>query len=230
MLQRGSTGTAVKDLQRKLGLKTDGVYGPQTEAAVKAFQKTNCLSETGVVDAQTSALLFPPVVLLGPQSRLTRILSVVGKPCTYDLGAGGYDPKAAHPGKACDCSGFASWGLGISRDPKRNKTGFEFWISTDSIYDDAKGGQVLFRQVSTPVVGCLVVYPDKYRDGKKESEGHVAFVTKFDGKTLVGIDCAGSTSRRTAKNLDGVARAINEHDISYFLKQNCVFAVPRSDP
>ena len=54
VLRYGSTGTAVKVLQRGLGgLTVDGSFGPMTLSAVKAFQTSRRLSATGVVDAAT---------------------------------------------------------------------------------------------------------------------------------------------------------------------------------
>jgi peptidoglycan hydrolase-like protein with peptidoglycan-binding domain len=54
VLKRGSTGTAVKALQKALGgLSVDGVFGPVTEARVKAFQKSAGLARTGVVGTVT---------------------------------------------------------------------------------------------------------------------------------------------------------------------------------
>ncbi len=54
VLRYGSTGTAVKVLQRGLGgLVVDGSFGSLTLAAVKAFQTSRKLSATGVVDAAT---------------------------------------------------------------------------------------------------------------------------------------------------------------------------------
>jgi hypothetical protein len=52
-LKVGSKGQAVKNVQTLLGLKADGDFGPGTEKAVKAFQVSNKLSATGVVDAIT---------------------------------------------------------------------------------------------------------------------------------------------------------------------------------
>jgi peptidoglycan hydrolase-like protein with peptidoglycan-binding domain len=55
-LKAGSTGAAVKLLQRSLGgLLVDGSFGSATTAAVKAFQTSHRLSATGVVDAKTWA-------------------------------------------------------------------------------------------------------------------------------------------------------------------------------
>lgn len=38
IVNRGDRGDAVKAIQEKLELKADGVFGPQTEDAVKDFQ------------------------------------------------------------------------------------------------------------------------------------------------------------------------------------------------
>jgi peptidoglycan hydrolase-like protein with peptidoglycan-binding domain len=53
-LRRGSSGSAVKALQKGLGgLTVDGVFGPLTEGRVKELQKSKGLSQTGVVDRAT---------------------------------------------------------------------------------------------------------------------------------------------------------------------------------
>ena len=59
VLKRGSTGAAVKALQKALGgLTVDGSYGPATETRVKAYQKSKGLPVTGVTDrAVWSALM-----------------------------------------------------------------------------------------------------------------------------------------------------------------------------
>jgi peptidoglycan hydrolase-like protein with peptidoglycan-binding domain len=43
-LQPGDKGEAVKDIQKKLGIKADGLYGPVTAKAVAAYQKANGLT------------------------------------------------------------------------------------------------------------------------------------------------------------------------------------------
>jgi peptidoglycan hydrolase-like protein with peptidoglycan-binding domain len=53
VLKQGSTGPVVKVLQRELGVDADGIFGPKTEAAVKAFQRSAHLASTGVVAVQT---------------------------------------------------------------------------------------------------------------------------------------------------------------------------------
>jgi hypothetical protein len=52
-LSSGSTGTAVKQLQRKLHVSVTGYYGPQTKAAVKRFQRGNHLAADGVAGPAT---------------------------------------------------------------------------------------------------------------------------------------------------------------------------------
>ena len=61
LLKKGSSGEDVKKLQIKLGLTPDaGVaqFGPKTEAAVKAWQKANGLSDDGIVGDTTWGKLF----------------------------------------------------------------------------------------------------------------------------------------------------------------------------
>jgi peptidoglycan hydrolase-like protein with peptidoglycan-binding domain len=57
VLSEGSEGRQVKLLQQALGIKADGVFGPETEAAVRSFQASRGLTVDGVVGAQTSAAL-----------------------------------------------------------------------------------------------------------------------------------------------------------------------------
>jgi N-acetylmuramoyl-L-alanine amidase len=62
-VRRGSTGSVVSQVQRKLkeyGLYNgaiDGIFGSQTEAAVKQFQRYNGLTVDGIVGQQTAARL-----------------------------------------------------------------------------------------------------------------------------------------------------------------------------
>src|SRR3954469_14001706 len=49
----GSSGTAVKQLQRKLHVSATGYYGPQTKRAVKRFQRSRGLAADGVAGPAT---------------------------------------------------------------------------------------------------------------------------------------------------------------------------------
>lgn len=52
-IKRGSKGTDVITLQKKLNLQADGIFGPLTEEAVKEFQKNNGLTVDGIVGSKT---------------------------------------------------------------------------------------------------------------------------------------------------------------------------------
>jgi len=57
-LRRGSTGDAVKQMQQKLGIPSDGDFGAGTEAAVRKWQAANGLTADGVVGPKTLAALM----------------------------------------------------------------------------------------------------------------------------------------------------------------------------
>ena len=57
-LRRGSTGDAVKQMQRKLGIAADGDFGPSTEATVRRWQTANGLTADGIVGPKTLAVLM----------------------------------------------------------------------------------------------------------------------------------------------------------------------------
>jgi peptidoglycan hydrolase-like protein with peptidoglycan-binding domain len=58
VLSAGSEGRQVQLLQQALGgIQVDGVFGPETEAAVRSFQSSRGLTVDGVVGAQTGAAL-----------------------------------------------------------------------------------------------------------------------------------------------------------------------------
>ena len=53
VLRRGSEGPAVAKLQRALQITDDGVFGTNTERAVRAFQEAHALAVDGIVGART---------------------------------------------------------------------------------------------------------------------------------------------------------------------------------
>lgn len=58
LLKIGSKGEDVKKLQEKLGLNSDGNFGPNTEKVVKEWQTKNALKADGVVGDATWSKLF----------------------------------------------------------------------------------------------------------------------------------------------------------------------------
>lgn len=57
-LKEGSKGDRVKQLQKRLGITADGIFGPITERNVIAFQEKKGLPKTGIVDETTWNRMF----------------------------------------------------------------------------------------------------------------------------------------------------------------------------
>ena len=57
-LKKGANGSAVVKMQKALGIKADGDFGPGTEAALKKWQAANGLTADGVAGPKTLAKLL----------------------------------------------------------------------------------------------------------------------------------------------------------------------------
>jgi Transglycosylase-like domain/Putative peptidoglycan binding domain len=57
VVKRGDRGPAVRMIQEQLGIGADGVFGPQTERAVKRFQRRHDLVPDGIVGPLTRGAL-----------------------------------------------------------------------------------------------------------------------------------------------------------------------------
>ena len=62
LLKNGSKGDDVKKLQEKLGLISDGSFGPGTEIAVKKWQSDNKLTVDGIIGDKSWAKMFGGVI------------------------------------------------------------------------------------------------------------------------------------------------------------------------
>lgn len=181
----------VRSYQLTAGLSVDGKCGPDTLKSMPVG---------GFMGASNAG------------NRYKRARSAIGHNTIYKLGKGGFHPEKLHPGKYCDCSGFVSWVIGLSR---KHQFGKHNWISTSDIHDDATGHQHLFKKLPAPEPGCIVVYPD--RDGR---QGHCGIVTEKRGLELWGVDCASSSSRNAGD-------AIAERSLDFFRRrQDMIFCVP----
>ncbi len=79
LLKLGSTGNDVRLLQEKLGLKSDGNFGPNTEKSVKEWQKKNGLTSDGVVGNNTWNKLFENIktVISNGDLKLEKLKGVI---------------------------------------------------------------------------------------------------------------------------------------------------------
>jgi peptidoglycan hydrolase-like protein with peptidoglycan-binding domain len=97
VVKRGDRGSAVRSIQRQLGIPADGVFGPMTERAVKRFQRRHDLVPDGIVGPLTrGALGLKPF-----SSRSVRRTSRVRIPAVLrqiaECESGG-NPRAVSPG------------------------------------------------------------------------------------------------------------------------------------
>lgn len=88
-LSEGDRGSTVVQLQRKLGISADGIYGPQTRAAVRRFQRREGLAVDGVAGPETLAALG----IAAPRERASRTRIPAALEQIAECESGG-DPRA----------------------------------------------------------------------------------------------------------------------------------------
>lgn len=86
-LSLGASGDAVTHLQKLLGVDTiDGVFGAETQGAVKSFQSRNSLSANGTVGAATWAKLHPVLKFSSQGDAVIELQEALGIKADGDFG------------------------------------------------------------------------------------------------------------------------------------------------
>jgi peptidoglycan hydrolase-like protein with peptidoglycan-binding domain len=71
-LRRGASGALVGQVQEILGVPADRIFGPRTEAALRAFQRLHSLVDDGIIGPKTWAALDKEALSRMPPVRLYR--------------------------------------------------------------------------------------------------------------------------------------------------------------
>lgn len=153
-LHIGDSGSAVATLQSeltRLGYNTygvDGIFGPNTEHALIAFQQAHGLSATGTLTSATETALAQALAQGDNANSVSRGASsptreaVVGLALRYDHWR--YAWGGATPATGFDCSGFVQWvygQFGISLP----RTSFDQWnAGTHVSYSALQPGDLVF--------------------------------------------------------------------------------------
>lgn len=214
----GSKGEVVTKVQQRLvelgyGLAVDGVFGPDTFAAVRKYQGDNKLEVDGIVGMKTITVMFPElvpsyeppvrhkVIELSLLQVLSRANGCIASPVKYHLEYpnGGADPSSNMPCDEhtgfLDCSGFTSWVLGYDRDFKKgvSKTldGWDGYSNTDSKIAEAEAEGKVYTPLLKPEPGCIIV-GESFRKplALKRTIGHegiVVSVDKWETRGLAGV-------------------------------------------
>jgi len=99
VVKRGDRGSAVRSIQRQLGISADGVFGPMTERAVKRFQRRHDLVPDGIVGPLTRGALglkpFSARSLRRTSGHSTRIPAILRRIAECESGG---NPRAISPG------------------------------------------------------------------------------------------------------------------------------------
>ena len=99
IVKRGDRGSAVRSIQRELGITADGVFGPMTERAVKRFQRRHDLVPDGIVGPITRRALglrpFSSRSLRRTSTRSVRLPAILRRIAECESGG---NPRAVSPG------------------------------------------------------------------------------------------------------------------------------------
>jgi peptidoglycan hydrolase-like protein with peptidoglycan-binding domain len=99
VVKRGDRGSAVRSIQRQLGISADGVFGPMTERAVKRFQRRHDLVPDGIVGPLTRGALglkpFSSRSLRRTSGQSVRVPAILRRIAQCESGG---NPRAVSPG------------------------------------------------------------------------------------------------------------------------------------
>ena len=99
VVKRGDRGSAVRSIQQELGVAADGVFGAQTERAVKRFQSRHDLVPDGIVGPLTrGALGLRPFSSRSVRRTSTRSVDVPAALERIAQCESGGNPRAVSPG------------------------------------------------------------------------------------------------------------------------------------
>lgn len=159
-LKLGSKGEEVKTLQKALKISTDGIFGKNTDAAVRAYQKVHGLTPDGVVGPHTWEYLG-----YAPQSRFINEIIVhctatkEGKACTAD------QINAAHKARK-----FSSY---VDKKGRVRYIGYHYIIHHDGTIEEC-------RPISK--IGC-------HASGHNTRSIGISYVGGLDARDTKGTMC-----------------------------------------
>lgn len=117
------------------------------------------------------------------------------------------------PARACDCSAYVAWCLGVPRSPSP-LAGNSFWTNGIWADVDRPGGQgQMFRLLDRPMPGALIVYPGR---PDKDEVGHVAIVSEVVGGQVSRILHCAPENYLSPSQPGAERNAIASTDASHF--------------
>lgn len=163
VLQLGSKGSAVLVLQRELtslGFNTygeDGVFGPDTKAALMAFQRREGLAADGVFGPISSAALIRALgSSRGTTAAASSGLALVG--FARSLVGSAYHWGGNTPATGFDCSGLVQYVFGHFGIAMPRTSYAQYNVGTRISYDQLQPGDLVFFSTDGPGASHVSIY------------------------------------------------------------------------